>query len=112
MLQPMLAENALKRCLASEMQQKSDLQIRRAETTEELKLSHRVSMFRRLVLDDDFLVDHHVHRLSRKRLASIVHHHRDFTVYAMAFCHEIPLEGEGIDVCLIPKAELSVYVSK
>ena len=57
-----------------------------------------------LDLDDDSVVDDHVERLLRERLAAVVDHHTDLSGDMMSLGFEIALECEGIDMLSKPKA--------
>lgn len=112
MLQAVLADDAMKVGLATEMQQQPDFKIRRTEIAEELEVCSGMQMLGRLDLDDDLLVDDHVQRLPRQRFAPIVHHHGDLALDAMAFGNQIALQGQGVDELSIPEPELAMHVAK
>jgi len=71
-----------------------------------------MEMLGRLDLDDDLLVDDHVQRLPRQRIAPIVHHHGDLTLDAMGLGYEIALQGQSVNELPISKPKLAMNVAK
>ena len=60
------------------------------------------------VVDDDPMIDDHVHDLPSKGFAAIINHHRHFAFYVMATKLQLLLEGERIDVLTEAAPEPSV----
>ena len=62
-LEPVLAHDSMELRLAPKMQQQPNLDVGRAEITKQLRCRLGAEPLRRLVLDDDLLVDDHIDRL-------------------------------------------------
>ena len=94
------------------MEKKPNLEVRRTQVAEELRLRVRMKALSRLILDKHFLVDDHVKRLSSERLTAIVDHNGNFAIHPMPFGNEVAFHRKRIDVLAISKAQRAMDVAE
>jgi hypothetical protein len=108
----LFSHHAMELRVVSEMQEKSDLEVRRAEVAKELRWGGQREPLARLIFDDDFSIDDHIERLSGERLAAIVYHHSDFAINLMPLRNQVALHRKSVDVLPISEAERAVNVAE
>jgi hypothetical protein len=102
-LEAILVDHAMNFRFAAEMKQEPNLEIRRAQVTEQLRRGIGMQALRRFDLENELLIDDHVECLPSERLSSIMNRNRDLPIDAMAFYSQVSFQRECVDV--FPKSE-------
>jgi hypothetical protein len=94
---------------STEMEQKTDLELRGTQITEELQGCTRVEALAGFDLHDQPVIDEHVKGLPCEGLAAVVNHHRDLSRDSVALRDQLAFEGKRVNVFSIAIAECTVY---